>query len=180
MAHRIPISKEKLEVLRKEIKPITEGFDLVSDHVIITDENANVLYANKAVEEKTGFSQSEILHKTPGDLWGGKMPPEFYRDMWHKIKDLKQAFSGEVQNIRKDGTHYWQLLQIFPVLGTDGNPRFFIGIEPDITARKVAEANRNIRTKEMDILTKFMSSEDFGLNELKNKIELLKERLRVV
>lgn len=178
MKNRLPLSKERLEKLREEVRPLTEGFDLVQDHVIITDENANVIYANKAAEYKTGFSQEELIGKNPGDLWGGKMPPDFYRDMWHKIKDMRQAFSGEIHNMRRDGTSYWQLLQIFPVLDENGNPKFFIGIEPDITARKLEESKQSAVFQEVNKLTKFMSSGDFGLSELKSKIEELKSRLK--
>lgn len=122
---------------------IAFGFDRVGDHVIITDENANILYANKAVEQVTGFAGQEIIGKNPGDLWGGQMGKDFYEKMWHTIKDEKNFFVGEVQNKRKDGTMYWQELHISPILDPAGNIRFFIGIEPNITDRKEKEKFRD-------------------------------------
>ncbi|MFY9457809.1 MAG: PAS domain-containing sensor histidine kinase, partial [Candidatus Spechtbacterales bacterium] len=102
----------------------------------------NILYANKAAEKNTGFSAEEMLGKNPADLWGGNMPKGFYADMWHKIKDLKQPFVGEVRNKRKDGTERWMELHISPILDTDGSVKFFVGIEPDITDRKTRERFR--------------------------------------
>ncbi|RJQ36326.1 PAS domain S-box protein [Candidatus Parcubacteria bacterium] len=142
MAIRTPLSRADLETYLREIEPLKRGFDLLRDHVVITDANANILYANKTVEERTGFPISEIIGKNPGDLWGGEMPQAFYENMWRTIKETKEPFVGEVKNTRKDGTHYWQELHIAPILDQEGNVRFFIGVEPDITDRKEQEAFR--------------------------------------
>lgn len=133
---RVPISQEKINEYLKEIQSLKSGFDLLSNHLVITDENANIVYANKAVEKNTGFSLEEIIGKNPADLWGGKMPKKFYEEMWHRIKIEKQPFTGEIQNVRKDGTTYWQELLITPLLDEKNEVKFFIGIEPNITDRK--------------------------------------------
>jgi PAS domain S-box-containing protein len=135
MAIRTPLSKQQLEVLMDEAQSLKGGFDYVHDHVIITDENANILYVNPAVSKHTGFTREETIGKNPGDLWGGQMPKEFYRDMWEVIKIRKKPFVGQVQNIKKDGTRYWQEVHIYPLIGNKDEVKFFIGIEPDITER---------------------------------------------
>lgn len=139
---RVPISTENLAKHLKQIENLKSGLDLSPVHIIITDENANVLYANKAVEQNTGFSQQEVIGKNPADLWGGKMPKKFYEDMWRTIKIEKKVFTGEVQNIRKDGTLYWQELLVTPVLNELGEVKFFIGMEPNITEKKKGEEFR--------------------------------------
>lgn len=133
---RTDLPIKKFLKLLEGLTPLKDGFDLLGDHVIITDENANILYANKAVERNTGFPLSESLGKNPGDLWGGKMPKEFYEKVWQTIKIEKKPFVGEVENKRKDGTAYWQEIHISPVLDENGEVKFFIGIEPNITDRK--------------------------------------------
>ncbi|MDO8470880.1 MAG: PAS domain S-box protein [bacterium] len=136
---RIEITPSELERFIEEIEPIKSGFDLLDDHVIITDKDANILYANKAVQRNTGFSIHEILGKNPGDLWGGEMPKEFYERMWQSIKAEKKPFLGEVHNKKKDGVEYWQDLYVSPILNADGEIKFFIGIEPNITERYAEE-----------------------------------------
>lgn len=136
---RFPISTENITKHLKQLENLKTGLDFSTVHIVITDENANVLYANKAVEQNTGFTQREVIGKNPADLWGGKMPKKFYEDMWRTIKIEKKPFSGEVQNFRKDGTPYWQELLISPVLDENGEVRFFIGMEPDITEKKKRE-----------------------------------------
>ena len=131
--------KEKRKRYANEIKRFAAIFDLLSDHVIITDENAAILYANPAVQEHTGFMQQNIIGKNPGDLWGGQMDKEFYENMWRIIKVEKKSFVGEVQNRRRDGTQYWQEIRITPVLDRKKAIKFFIAIEPNITVRKERE-----------------------------------------
>ena len=142
MPFRAYLPKDELESLRGNIAPLKDAFDLLADHVVITDKNGIILYANEAVERNTGYAVEEMAGKNPGDLWGGAMSQEFYEHMWRVIKDEKKPFTGEVRNRRKDGVEYWQELHITPVLDESGEARFFIGIEPNITDRKEKEKFR--------------------------------------
>jgi len=142
---RTLISQEEIARRLEEVSKLglKKGFDLSPAHTIITDENGNILYANKAVEAHTSFSPEEIIGKNPGDFWGGNMPRSFYENMWHTIKIEKKPFAGEVQNKKKDGTLYWQELLITPILDEQGEIRFFIGIEPMISEKKKQDQFRD-------------------------------------
>lgn len=140
---RTPLTEEHLVQYLTVVRDLAFGFEKLNDHVIITDPNANIIYANKAVERNTGFSREEVIGKNPADLWGGKMPKEFYEKMWHAIAIEKKPFVGEVHNKRKDGIEYWQELHISPILWDNGDVKFFIGIEPNITERKEKEKFRD-------------------------------------
>ena len=139
---RHPLSEEHLQQYLAVIRDMGFAFDAVADHVVITDAEANIIYANKAAEKNTGFSRDEMIGRNPGDLWGGQMPKELYEKMWHTIKIDKQPFVGEVKNKRKDGTEYWQEIHISPILWENGDVKFFIGIEPNITDKKEKEKFR--------------------------------------
>lgn len=103
-------------------------FREVKDQVIVTDPEGIILYANSLVETITGYTLAEILGKKPS-LWGGQMPPEFYKRMWHEIKTNKTSFVTEVCNKKKDGTLYKAILRISPVLSTDGEVKMYVGME---------------------------------------------------
>jgi PAS domain S-box-containing protein len=177
MSYRIPMTAEKLAALQKEIEPLTAAFDLLTEHIQITDENANIIYANKAAEEQTGFSITEMIGTTSGDLWGGLMPKEFYAQMWKTIKIDKKPFVGEVKNKRKDGTEYWQEVRISPVLDENGDIKIFIGIEPNITLRKKVEAESKEKYETVEKMNKFMVGRELKMIELKAEIEKLKSQL---
>ncbi len=139
MAARLPLTRKQLAGYQKELDIFRQAFDFIPDHVVITDKDANILYANESVEQNTGYSRDEIMGKNPDDLWGGKMPKDFYEKMWRRIKTEKKPFVGEIINKRKDGRDYWVELRIVPVLDEKGEARFFIGFEPNITYRKQRE-----------------------------------------
>ena len=132
MSTREPLAPGALVEKIEATQLVQKGLDELNVHTIITDQNGVIVYANKAVEKQTGFSPEEVIGGNPGDFWGGQMPKEFYEKMWQTIKVEKKPFVAEVQNRRKDGSTYLQELHVYPILGGDGEPRFFIGIEPDI------------------------------------------------
>lgn len=177
MANRTHLTKEEIALLQEEIKPLTSGFDFITDHVIITDSHANIIYANKGAIENTKYSYEELIGRNPADAWGGHMDKEFYEKMWHTIKIEKKPFTGEVKNIKKDGTEYWQELKIYPILGSYGEVKFFIGIEPDITIRKSAEEHQRDYLAEIERLNEFMVGREVKMVELKEEIDRLKLRL---
>ncbi|OGZ45702.1 MAG: hypothetical protein A2756_02225 [Candidatus Ryanbacteria bacterium RIFCSPHIGHO2_01_FULL_48_27] len=142
MSKHVQLSESERARYIYDIQLLKAGFDHVNDHVVITDPRGNILYANEAVTKNTGYLLDEILGHNPGDLWGGHMPKEFYQEMWHVVAEEKKPFVGEVKNVRKDGTEYWQEIHISPVFDEHGAVRFFIGIEPNITGRKDREKFR--------------------------------------
>lgn len=102
-----------------------------SEQIIITDPEGTVLYTNEAFEVVTGYSIKEVIGAKPS-LWGGNMSQEFYAHLWHTIKHEKQSIRVVVHNKRKDGTMYDAWLQISPILDSNREILFFVGIESPI------------------------------------------------
>ncbi|MCF7845065.1 MAG: PAS domain-containing protein [Kiritimatiellales bacterium] len=106
-----------------------------SNHIIITNTDGKIIYANLAAEKMTGYSREEMLGNTPR-LWGGQMLPEYYNEMWKVVKNDKRPFNGEIINQRKDGTKYDALVHISPIIDKYDQIFGFVGIEEDITTAK--------------------------------------------
>ena len=134
----VELEKKKAELLASDLSKFQMAVENASDHIVITDTEGAILYANKAVEAITGFAPADITGKKAGgkDLWGGLMDLPFYELLWKTIKSDKKVFSGEIQNKRKDGVKYVALASISPVIDNQGVVRFFVGIERDITREK--------------------------------------------
>ena len=134
-----------------------ESFQAIADqvplHVVVTDENGVIIYANKAVEKTTGYSKEEIISNTPA-LWGKQMPKEFYEKMWDTIKVKKQTFTGVVKNKRKNGQVYEAAAKIIPLLVESGLKKEeqlvgFVGIEKDLTEIKAIKERYNISDEDV-------------------------------
>lgn len=132
------------------------------NHIVMTDINGVIVYANKAAEETTGYTFSEMHGQTPR-LWGGMMDPKMYYDFWTTIKVNKKPFKGEFKNQRKNGEIYTALGMISPITDKWDSLVGFLGIEQDITQNKETEEN-------LKKLTDLMVGRELEMVELKKKI----------
>lgn len=130
--------KEKSELLATDLQKFKYAVDNTEEHIVITDPNGIIIYANRAVTEITGFDIKDILGKKVGtkELWGGQMAKEVYNNFWETIKNKKQPFTGIFNNIKKNGSHYLAEATVAPVLDVHKNIMFFVGIERDVTKAK--------------------------------------------
>ena len=134
----IEAEKKKVELLAADLEKFKLAVDNASDHIVITDPDGIVLYANQAVTKITGFEISEVLGQKAGSkiLWGGLENQALYEKLWDTIKNKKLPFIGEINNKRKNGALYVADAKINPVLNATGEVAFFVGIERDITKLK--------------------------------------------
>ncbi|PZU99400.1 MAG: hypothetical protein DCE90_02500 [Pseudanabaena sp.] len=111
--------------------------------IVITDwrlPNNPMVYVNSAFEKITGYSAVEVIGKNCRFLQGN--------DLFQPESDiLRSAIINEtsctvvIRNYRKDGTLFWNELNISPIFDEYGKATHFIGIQTDITERKEAEKN---------------------------------------
>lgn len=117
--------------LPRRFSALRKILDATDVHIVITNPDGRIIYANAAAENHTGFMIAEMIGKKPGELWGGKMPKDFYDTMWHAIADEKRPFTESMRNCRKNGEPYWQEVHILPVLNSAGKVECYLGIEFD-------------------------------------------------
>ena len=110
--------------------------------IIITDQNGEIQWANRAFAIMTGYTFEEVIHKNPHFLKSGLHDTDFYRKMWDTIL-AGSVWHAEIVNRRKDGSLYDEDQTITPVVDPSGNITNFISIRQDITEhRKADEALR--------------------------------------
>lgn len=115
-----------------------QAVDGVSDHVVITNTSGVIIYANRAAEKTTGYSDEEMIGRTPS-IWGKQMSKEYYEAFWKTIKTDKKPYTGQLTNRRKTGELYEVEISVSPILDEAGNVEYFVGIERDITKQKALE-----------------------------------------
>ena len=138
LVHEMEVEREKNRGLVKDLQKFLLAIENASDHVVITDPDGVVVYANPAVEKITGYKVDDILGQKAGTSsnWGGLMGDKFYKQLWKTLKKDKKIFSGELHNKKKGGTEYDVLAHISPVLDDKGEITFFVAIERDVTKEK--------------------------------------------
>lgn len=123
-----------LEILRASV-------DLLNDVILITEaeplkgKGPKIVWANDAFYRATGYIASEVIGRTPQMLQG----PLSDRGALDRISAalLKwQPIREEVLNYRKDGTTFWNELEIVPIANATGSFTHWISIQRDCTLRK--------------------------------------------
>lgn len=148
--------------------------DNMSNHLIFTDIDGKIVYANKAAEEMTGFTFEEMKGQTPR-LWGGLMDKSLYDDLWKTIKIDKKPYKGEIINHKKNGELYTTIASISPIIGENGILYGFIGIEEDISERVKSRNELERKTVDFQKLNSLMIGRELRIAELKTKIKKLEK-----
>ena len=107
MRHNLPV------VDHEYIVP--DGSTLVSS----TDLKGRILYCNPSFVQVSGYEKHELLGQPHNMIRHPDMPEEAFRDMWATIQG-GLPWSGAVKNRRKDGSNYWVLANVTPLMGADG------------------------------------------------------------
>jgi len=100
--------------------------------ISITDNKANILYANKSFKQITGYEPQDVIGKNESLLSDKTTPRIVYETLWGRLSQ-KKSWSGILVNRRKDETRYLAELTIAPVLNDDGNIIHYLGMHRDVT-----------------------------------------------
>jgi len=100
--------------------------------ISITNAKADILYANAAFEQLTGYGRDEVLGRNESILSSNATPDSIYQQLWRTIQ-RKRPWTGTLVNRRKDGGDYLATLTISPVLDVAGRIRYFLGMHRDVT-----------------------------------------------
>jgi PAS domain S-box-containing protein len=102
-------------------------------------EDCPIIYANKAFEKLTGYSQEDIIGKNCRFLQGNNREQEAR----YKIKEAMknhEVVEVTLQNYKKDGTLFHNHLKVTPLLDNKHRVLYYLGLQYDITFKVDAES----------------------------------------
>lgn len=108
--------------------------------VIITDDSLNIIAVNRAFTDITGYTEADILGKTPRVLKSGRHGDMFYQAMWASLNAAGQ-WRGEIWNRRKFGDVFPELLTISAVKDEKGKVTNYVAVFSDISSSKAVQEN---------------------------------------
>ena len=124
--------------LEKERILLAVAIEQSTEAVIITDQDANIRYVNKAFEQNTGYTRSEVMGKNPRLLQSGRHAPSFYREMWDTLLSGR-TWHGRLINRKKNGELLEEEASISPVVDQQGEVINYIAVTRDITHERELE-----------------------------------------
>lgn len=100
--------------------------------ISITDLKANIIYANRAFTQVTGYPPDEVIGKNESILSNHTTPRLVYQALWGRLAQQK-PWSGMLVNRRKDGVLYLAELTVAPVINEAGKTVYYLGMHRDGT-----------------------------------------------
>lgn len=112
------------------------AFDSASEGIVITDADTNITAVNQGFTNITGFTEAEVLGKTPHFFTTGS------HQLWDAIHK-KGKWRGETKSIRKSGEEYQELLTLTAVKNKQGNVINYVAVFSDISEIKASQNKLN-------------------------------------
>lgn len=139
------ITKQKQE--EERLKLLETVITNAKDAVVITDADIskksipNVVYANEAYRQMSGFNDDEILHKSMIETLPIDIGSKNYKELTECIRQKKEC---EIETItyRKNKEKYWVSFVIVPVFNKENEHTHWISIKREITKQKIQEKEK--------------------------------------
>ena len=119
--------------------PFPTGETLVST----TDLQGRITYCNPHFVAVSGYARDELLGQPHNMIRHPDMPEEAFRDMWATIA-AGQPWSAPVKNRRKDGSYYWVMANVTPLMQGQG-PVGYMSVRTEPTREQVQAAEAAVR-----------------------------------
>jgi len=133
----------------------------ISQGVIITDAERRITYANEAFQRITGYSEADILGRTPAFLHNRRADAAVLAELGAAIA-AGRHFSGHLMNFKKDGTPFWSDLSVAPVVDSEGRTTHFVGVTRDITESRELQQELRIAATAFESLHGIMVTDAKG------------------
>jgi diguanylate cyclase (GGDEF)-like protein/PAS domain S-box-containing protein len=113
-------------------------FENASEGILLTDEQGRITGVNRAFTRITGYTEAEVLGKTPRVLQSGHQGAEYYQEMWRLLRE-QGIWRGETWNRRKNGVLFVVQQTITAVRDQRGRILHYVSIFSDVTEQRRGE-----------------------------------------
>jgi len=176
---QLKLSNNELEIIaeknikaKNELRFYEEVVENMAEGVSVTGMDDFIIkYANPKFEEMFGYSQGEMVGKNVSiiNAPSSKKSEEIAKEIMRVIQ-TKGGWSGEVNNIKKDGISFWCNVRVSTFDHSEYG-KVAISVHNDITGKKKAEKELNNKMAELEKLNKLMVGREIKMREIKKSIK---------
>jgi PAS domain S-box-containing protein len=139
-----------------QIRLLADAVQSTQEMISITDSTNRFTFVNRAFLRTYGYSETEVLGKTPDFLYSEKNTPGLCEQVYQTT--LGGGWHGEIINRRKDGTEFPISLSTSQINDGSGRAMGLIGVARDVSER--VKAAQTLQAAEAKYRTIFEHATD--------------------
>ncbi len=151
---KITESQINLAEKNKELRKLSLVASKTDSAVIITDSAFRITWSNDAFSRLTGYTATEVAGRTPGDFLYTESTDQDLVNYMNRRLTTGKTFSGELEEMRKNGQTFWAQFTATPIKNEDGSIKEYIFLQNDITQRKQSEQKIKTYLRDLEITNK--------------------------
>lgn len=124
--------ESQLQEASHALEILAEAVENASDGIVVTDSDNAILQVNTTFKEVFGYSNDEVIGKSPSLFSSGKHGADFYREMWSTLLEHRH-WSGEIYNKRKSGEVFPEWLSISAIADERGRIQNYLAVFSDLS-----------------------------------------------
>ena len=112
--------------------------EATTNGVVISDPKLKdnpIIYANPGFLEMSGYSEAEVVGQNCRFLQGSDTEDSTVEEIKRSVKN-GESCRVTLLNYRKDGSKFWNDLQITPITDIDGNIVNYVGVQSDVSSQR--------------------------------------------
>jgi PAS domain S-box-containing protein len=121
-----------------EINRLAQAVEQNPTGILITDVQGALLFTNQAYTRITGYQFAEVYGRTPRELLSTEITDMEF-DQVQACLAAGKPWTGILRNRHKNGSLYWEQLNISPIFDDTGTIRNYLYLRTDITESKCIE-----------------------------------------
>ncbi len=116
-----------------------------------TEPDHPIVYANGAFEAITGYPPADVMGENHRFLQGPETDPETVANVAADI-EAENETRFVIRNYRRDGTPFWNQVDVTPIRDDDGEVTHYVGFQMDVTERERAKRELEAERETFDQL----------------------------
>lgn len=119
-----------------------------SSYVLVTGLDGNIIDVNDSWCKLTEYRREELIGASSNITKSDYHPESFFEELWFTIRS-GNIWKGEIRDISKNGNYFWVDTTIVPMKNEKGEVYQYITIRNDITEKKAAVEELEVRAREL-------------------------------
>lgn len=129
----LPVGEEELESLRLVVQHTTNG-------VCCYGMDGRIRWVNPAFELLTGYTAAELAGRVPSEMLMGSESNPLVIARLREQRSRGESSDEELVHYHSSGRSLRLRLRCIPLLGIDGTPEGYLGLQTDVTQTRQAQA----------------------------------------